>query len=565
MIYQCKNQDFWLDEAADSLIEYLKKRPQGFDPKEEIVCSAGMTPSAPIHFGIFREAAITSFVTEELKRRGYNARFVYFWDDFDHFCKIPYFAEENAVKEHAGKMLHEVPDFMQTLNGKEAAGHARNLCDNSYGEHIMRDFEYNLAKCGITPEYDYQANTYRNGTYNTYIEKALKNRKEIFDIFNEHKLPYTQELEQKREVYFPVEVYCHNCRRDHTTVTAFNEKEKSINYVCADCGNKGLYTIGKNFCGKLMWKVNWSARWHDSNVAFESSGENQLTETGSYAVSSRIVKEIFGGSVPFSLLYRFIGVPGAAKLSRALKERALATRFTDVLEPALIRWLLLKNAPNKPFSVDIEENIARLYHEWDVFCQKATGTDATQTERRIYEIAVKGVKQDSLKIPFGKLVMALTYSKDVNGALALLQKAGAVKTHNTAEELGECIKIRLECARCWLFKYGHNMQSLNLQFNGAFYNSLNMQNRQLIDSFAEKIENLGKEEEISALLYDLPKTFAGTTAEIQKLTEEFFCNLYMLLFGTTKGPKLATLFSLLPPETVKTLLGRQAKHGENYE
>ena len=542
MIFECSgNSDFWLNEVVDNLLEYVKKYPSATDT---LVCAAGMTPSAPIHFGILREIALSSFVTDELIQRKIPAKLIYYWDDYDHFCKIPYFSSKEDVEEHLGKNLREVPD----LFGNYA----------SYGEHIMRDFERLLHYCGFFPYYDYQSETYASGKYNFYMEIAFDKRKEIFDIFNESKKPYTPELEELREKFYPFEVYCENCGKDSAKVYDYNKDSKVIKYRCNNCHHEGEYILGKNFQGKLFWKVNWAMRWVDSCVKFESSGENQLTEMGSYAVSNKIAKEIFGGKEPFSLLYRFIGAPGLAKVSRAQGEATLATKFVEVLEPSIVRWLLVKNSPHKPFTVDIAEGVPRIYNEWDKFEEKVLWGEATETEKRIYEISIKGVVKSRLVIPFKTITTALAIA---NGDLLLTGKMlNKISNVNVSPEiLIAQIKPRLNCASAWLYKYGYieKEPKLNKTFNSKAYEEFSLDIKFCL---TELVENFSKdnchcnEETMTNLLYTIPKIVKSDENELKDLQKEFFKSLYLLLLGTQRGPKLGTLLSLVDTSVLKTLI-----------
>ncbi|MBP5753060.1 MAG: hypothetical protein J6W60_09420, partial [Treponema sp.] len=102
-----------------------------------------------------------------------------------------------------------------------------------------------------------------------------------------------------REAYYPLEVYCEKCGRDSAKTKSYDKEKTTITYVCQKCGHEGSYNIMPGFKGKLIWKANWALRWSDDSVNFESSGENQLTDTGSYSVATRIAAEIFGGKTPF--------------------------------------------------------------------------------------------------------------------------------------------------------------------------------------------------------------------------------------------------------------------------
>ncbi|MCR5763457.1 MAG: lysine--tRNA ligase [Treponema sp.] len=530
MIYELKGTGFWLDEACDKLLEYLKD----LDPdSRSIICAAGMTPSAPIHFGILREVAISSFITDELVRRRRKASLVYYWDDYDHFCKIPYYTTKDAVSEHIGKTLRDVPDF----NGSY----------NSYGEHYMHEFEECVHKCGFFPNYNYQSRMYKFGLYADRIRAALNKRKEIFDIVSRSSGMSEDEASVKRDSYYPLEVYCDKCGKDSTVTTSWNSEKDCIEYTCKNCGHKGSYIIGKDFRGKLAWKVNWATRWSDDCVCYESSGENQLTDTGSYSVSSRVATEIFGGHVPFSLLYRFIGMPGIAKVSRAQGEKTLATRLTGVLEPCIVRWLLLKNPPNKAFSVDIEEGIFRIYHEWDAFVDKIESGECTDLDRRIYNISMEGVEFSKFRIPFRTIIIALGIC-DGNKKTAAQQMLKMTGFNGTADELLVAAHSRINAAYYWLYKCGHveNQLSLRASFNDSAWQELSDACKNAVMQVCRNLDSFTNEDDAKKILYDIA---SQTGAD-----KDLFHAIYMLCLGKERGPKLTTLLCLTQKEKLLALL-----------
>ena len=553
MIYELKNKTFWIDEAVENLLEYMKE--QKMDTDGLITCAAGMTPSCPIHFGILREIAVSSFIADELRSRGYRVRLVYYWDDYDHFCKIPFYTTKEAVEPYLGKTLREVPDFSGNYN--------------SYGEHYMHSFELCLHRCGFIPDYDYQSVKYTSGYYKKYIVHAIEKRFEIFDIINAAKKPYSKEVLEQREDFYPLEVYCAECGRDSAKTVSFDKETTTIKYVCQKCGHEGSYNIFSGFKGKLIWKANWALRWSDDCVNFESSGENQLTDTGSYSVATKIASEIFGGKTPFSLLYRFIGIPGVSKVSRALGKSALASRFCDVLEPPVIRWLLVKTPPNKPITIDIEAGIFRIYHEWDMFCNKIHSGEASDTEMRIWKIAANSVAISQTVIPFKIITTALTIANgDKKLASQLLYKI--TDFDGSVEDLKHRIAPRLEAAHNWLYKYNNvkNEAQLLTEFNQIAWDSLSENCRKTICIITRDIFNLKKESEINELLHNAPKQVLAENCDdslpdeqaLSALQKEVFVGIYRLLLGSDRGPKLATLLALLDKSIFRTLL-----RGAQYE
>lgn len=538
MIYELQGKGFWLDEVCDALVKYLQENKM---QNERVVCAAGMTPSAPIHFGILREIAISAFVQEELTRRRIKNTLVYYWDDYDHFCKIPYYTTKDAVQEHLNKPLGEVPDF--------------NGLYQSYGKHYMKEFEECLHICGFTPNYNYQEKLYKSGYYTGVIQTAIKKRKEIFDIISESTKKTDASYREKRENYYPLEIYCANCGKDKTAPTNYDAKTDTIAYTCKSCGFEGAYVVAKNFAGKLAWKANWAARWSDDAVCFESSGENQLTDTGSYAVASKIATKIFGGKVPFSLLYRFIGMPGIAKVSRAQGKRTLAKHFVRVLEPAIVRWLLVKNPPNKAFSVDIEKGIFRIYHEWDEFCQKVASSRATETELRIYEIAISGVECSKIAIPFRTITTALGINDgDEQKTACMLKKM--INFDGTSEELYKLAELRIRCAKHWLYNYmpQTDIPRLRDDFNAEYFARLTSEEKSMIAMLLKEAHTFTTEENVKFALQKVCARQDTSTEKQDDARKKLFCHLYQLLFSTDKGPRLTTVLCLIDSQKLYVLL-----------
>ncbi|MDR3146796.1 MAG: class I tRNA ligase family protein, partial [Treponema sp.] len=76
------NAVHWADEAADKII-----REKG--DKDGYTCASGITPSGTVHIGNFREIISTDLVVRALRDRGKQVRFIYSWDDYDVFRKVP--------------------------------------------------------------------------------------------------------------------------------------------------------------------------------------------------------------------------------------------------------------------------------------------------------------------------------------------------------------------------------------------------------------------------------------------------------------------------------------------
>ena len=72
----------WADITADRII-----RQRG--DKDTYTLASGITPSGVVHFGNFRETITVDLVANALRKRGKNVRFIFSWDDYDTFRKVP--------------------------------------------------------------------------------------------------------------------------------------------------------------------------------------------------------------------------------------------------------------------------------------------------------------------------------------------------------------------------------------------------------------------------------------------------------------------------------------------
>ena len=146
----------WADLAAERII-----RQRG--DRERYVVAAGVAPSGSVHFGHLREVMSTELVARALQERGKQVRFIYSWDDYDVFRKVPAnLPRQEGLAHHLRKPVVDVPDPFGAA-ASFAAGFEHNL-------------EQVLPRLGIAPEYLYQAQRYRACRYADGVRAALASR-----------------------------------------------------------------------------------------------------------------------------------------------------------------------------------------------------------------------------------------------------------------------------------------------------------------------------------------------------------------------------------------------------
>jgi lysyl-tRNA synthetase class 1 len=123
----------WADETAIKII-----REKG--NKDEYTCASGITPSGTVHIGNFREIISVDLVVRALRDMGKEVRFIYSWDDYDVFRKVP---KNMPQQEKLEKCLHYPITVVPDPWGR----------DKSYARHHEVDVETILPLVGIHPEY----------------------------------------------------------------------------------------------------------------------------------------------------------------------------------------------------------------------------------------------------------------------------------------------------------------------------------------------------------------------------------------------------------------------------
>ena len=92
----------WADIIASKVI-------QDWPQVKKFVCAAGITPSGTIHIGHFREILTTYLIADILREKGKEVRFIYSWDDYDRFRKVPgNIPNQKEFKKYIGMSLSEI-------------------------------------------------------------------------------------------------------------------------------------------------------------------------------------------------------------------------------------------------------------------------------------------------------------------------------------------------------------------------------------------------------------------------------------------------------------------------
>lgn len=532
----------WSEKIAQ---EVVKRNPD----KEEYVCAAGISPSGSVHIGNFRDVATPLFVTKALKKMGKKARLLFSWDEFDRCRKIP--ANVRAVvgdsyDKYIGCPYVDIPDPWG--------------CHENYAKHFEAEFLAAMEKFGIELDCRYQAEMYRSGKYTDDIIESLQKRQEIFEILDSFKTKDASKSEEElkaehdaeKAAYYPVSIFCPECHTDFTTIESLSDDCLEAEYSCR-CGYHGHFNFRTMHDCKLAWKVDWPMRWRYEGVDFEPGGKDHAAPTGSYNNAKIVSKKIFGYEAPLFQGYEFIGIKGTTgKMSSSSGLNLTPETLLKLYQPEIILWLYAKTDPTRAFDFCFDDGILKQYFEFDRMLESVRAGKADELTQSIMEnCAVEG--RELKTVPMGHIVqMGSIVDFNVPMLETVFEKIG---TPFKYEDFAD----RLERAKFWLEQCAPDqVNRLEKRRNWAVYETLSAEEKEEIRQLYDYLSAGGYTlEELNTAIYAIPAGIFGAeqgSKELKNLQSVFFRNVYQLLIGREKGPRLYLFLYAIEKERYLPLL-----------
>ena len=531
----------WSDYIADEIIE---RNPD----KEEYVCAAGISPSGSIHIGNFRDIATSLFVAEALKRKGKKAKLLFSWDEFDRLRKVPV----NVAKVTEGFEKYIGYPYVDVPNPFESD-------EKTYADFFEKEFENAIQKFGFTMDYRHQAQMYRDGKYREHILTALDKRGEIFDILDSFR---TQDAEEgEREAYYPVSIYCPQCKRDTTKILSYKGDTRVAKFECK-CGHAGEFDFNSDTNCKLAWKIDWPMRWLYEGVDFEPGGKDHAAPGGSYNTSKIIAEKIFGIQAPVFKGYEFIGIKGTTgKMSGSSGLNLTPDTLLKIYQPEILLWLYARVEPNKAFDLCFDDGILRQYFEFDKMYNQYESGEADDYVKSIMESCL------------------ITGKKIKTVPMSLLVQLGSIVDFNVPmletvfEKIDQPYKFadfeeRLDLAKYWLENCSpENANKLLPYRNWEKYDELNEDEKKEIELLHDYLKNNEYSlDELNTELYAIPKKIFGEDApNLKKLQGAFFKSVYRLLLNKDRGPRLYLFLYAIDKDSYVRLLDFSAPKTEEEQ
>ena len=517
---------FWADQISD---EISKRYGGDIKGGKSLLIRDEKTVSGRVHVGSMRGVAIHGAVSEILIEHNVPNIFRYEMNDFDVMDSVPPDLPHEEFAKYLGMLLRDVP--------------SPDSSAKSFAEYMANDFKAAIKSVCFVPSFYWGSELYLTGNMDSVITEALLAASTIRAIYKE------VSGSSKEEEWLPISVICPNCKKIATT-TATDFDGDTVAMICEK--NKVDFTHGCGYedrvspfggNGKLLWKVEWAAKWKVNGVMVEGGGKDHSTKGGARDVANHISREVFKYEPPFDIPYEFFLV-GGKKMSSSKGKGSSAREIADLLPSKIFRLALLGKDINQQVNFDPEgDAIPVLFDQYD---KLAEGYAANQDDdyAQLFKLIHAGEVPPPTYLPRFSQVAFIVQMPHLNLEDEVAQLKGSALTDADKKELHE----RAMYAKRWLsahapekfvFKLQGTLPSTASALTAVQKTALHM----LLKDLEMEYPTTG--EGMHMLLRSIP---ARPGFEISP--KEFFTAIYLIMLGKESGPQAGWFLSALPKEFV---------------
>ena len=508
---------YWADEVAAAV-----EGPQ--------VVNDSKTPSGTVHVGSLRGVVLHDAIRRAVAARGMEVHFRYGVEDLDPMDSQALLTPD-AVERAMGMPLTNVP-------APEGSPHP------NYARHFAGLFLETFEGLGIRPELYWMSEQYLSGAMDPYIATSLDRAATILDIYA------TVSTVRHPPDWLPVHVICEACGRIGTThATQWDGRE--VSYECrpdlvtwaTGCGNNGRVSPFRGQ-GKLVWNVEWAARWSLLGVTIEGCGKDLATRGGSRDRSDAISVHVFDRDPPINVPYEFLNI-GGRKMATSKGLGAAAHQMAELLPPELMRFLFLRHKPRRALEFDPGgDTVPGLLDEFDRIAAATAGLpvrgELPPDPERIFRASLVDPEADPL-------VEGARFRPAFCHLALLIQVPGVDLPARMAAEKGApldeveraILERRVAVARTWLEGFAPDRYRVEVRDAlPAEAASLDHLQRQYLDALAgsAELERPSSGDAWQDLIF-------RTAKELGMPSGHAFSALYLAFLGRSNGPRAGWLLA----------------------
>lgn len=515
----------WADNSAQRTIDIFQE--------EEYTLASGITPSGYIHIGNFREVITTEIVRRALADKGKKTKFIYSWDSYDAFRKVP-----SDVPQEWSKYLRMPVGAVPCPFGEE----------KSYGNFFMKTFEEEVRAFEFPIEFQDQFQIQQSGVYADSIKEVLNNKHIIIEELNK----YRGEDQQLPSSWWPIDVYDDETQKDTNEIISF-DGEYTLTYKVVEEGELEGVQKQVNFKEdprvKLRWKADWPMRWNHFKVCFEPGGKDHSTPGSSYTVGKEIIKRVFNREAPVYTMYDFVLQKGVGGKISSSKGGALRVRdVLDIYTPEMVLFMFAGTRPNSEIHISFDQDVIKLYEDFDKLERLYFGLEQEKNEKqranklRQYELSLPNGVEVPSSLPFQPQFRHLSVIAQVHNFNFEKVREYFKDDINTVFDERR-FKERFNCVKNWLETYATEEFIFALKDE---LGEITTQEEKVVEYLKSILPDVNSTDEI------VPH-FKNVSNELGMDMKEFFKYAYMVTIGKEKGPKLSS-FIIDHKDTFEKLL-----------
>jgi lysyl-tRNA synthetase class 1 len=502
----------WADVIAKDVMEKT----------DHPLIATGISPTGILHVGSLREAITGESIRSALTEIGAKPRLIYLIDSFDPLRRRYEFLPEEYEK-YVNMPICKIP----CPCGKH----------DNYAHHFIQPFLDVIQDVGVQCEVIWTHQLYEQGKFANAIDLSFKRREQVIQILKE---VTGRDLKSDFSPYNPL---CEECGR-YTNPILESYSYPYVEYQCK-CGHHGKADVRKAE-GKLVWRLEWPAKWTIFGTSIEPFGKDHAAAGGSYDSGKRLVTEVFGGQAPYPVPYEFVQLKGVGQMHKSTGSPVTGIDAIGMTPAEVLNYMFLRVNPQKAIDYDSGMGILDLADEYDRMERLYFVGGATDNEKndvRAYEIAQhNNVPQKlPLQVPYRHLVNVVQMADDFDGVLSILKRTEDLSEANDFDI--ERLKRRCACVRYWLngfapevvkFSVSKTMPAVQLNADEKAYLGVLAKNLPAVDWQAESINNVVSE--------------AAKTSPLG--AKKGFQALYKVLITRDSGPRLGTFLATMDKDFV---------------
>jgi len=498
----------WLDKVASEVVAREKSLGRSLS---RLRVESGLGASGLPHIGNVGDAIRSYGVKLALESAGYESELIAYSDDFDGLRKVPS-GFPSWLKDYIAHPVSRIPDPFG--------------CHSTYADHVGSLLRDSLDKLGIQYRFQSGAEAYRSGVLNDQIRTILGHAELVGRKINEL---VGQSKYEGRLPYTPV---CGQCGRIYTTQSlSFDRKHDLLDYKCEGtklgekflkgCGFEGHARVAEGN-GKLMWKVEFAARWAAFDIRFEAYGK-ELTD--SVKINDWVAERVLNYPPPYHSRYELFQDKSGRKMSKSVGNLVTPDEWLRYASPESLRLLMYKrivgarnvSIEDVPFYMDEFDALEEYY-----FSKKKDPNPMKDAKQRgLYEYAVL------LNVPGGTVVHA---------PYRLLEQLASVAPPHSLEDF-----VTKRLAAYGLVKSESEELSRRIKWASAFSErggkrealsvEISPGARKALTAFVDGLPSCKTADEVQNLAFDSAK-------ESDLKPGELFPVVYSILLGVERGPRL---------------------------